>query len=104
MPSDRLNNLWFEHQKAAFPSECCGEECDGIDLVMLDADIAGCVTTFLKRKHTLDPCRLAVLGICYRDACYVASRLDPDAANYYQRLELLAKLVLEHVSKTTQLA
>ncbi len=97
MPIDQLEKLWAEHQDAPFPAQCRGEDCDGIDLVMLDADIAGCISTFLARKGSLDQTRLAVLGLCYRDVCFVLPRLDADAATHYRRLELMARLALEHV-------
>jgi hypothetical protein len=61
---------------------------------LLDSDIAGCVTTFIK-KQKLDLSHTAILGLCYRDCTVVVRGLDGDAKEYFHRLEKLAKLVLE---------
>ncbi|SCF93947.1 hypothetical protein GA0115280_120052 [Streptomyces sp. Cmuel-A718b] len=40
-----VSHLWREHQQAPFPAGLRGAERADIDLVLLDADIAGCVST-----------------------------------------------------------
>jgi hypothetical protein len=92
-----LENLWVEHMQATLPAECRGSEFGGIDLVMLDSVVAGCVSTFLARNGSLDPGRVAILGICYRDLCHVLPCLGSDAAAYCRRLEAMAKFILEAV-------
>jgi hypothetical protein len=57
--------VWKEHQETPFLSVCRGADIDGIDLVMLDADIAGCGVDLLKRG-TLDLWRTAILGMLLR--------------------------------------
>ncbi|MCX5563493.1 hypothetical protein [Streptomyces sp. NBC_00038] len=41
-----VSRLWQEHLDAEFPAGLRGAELAGIDMVLLDADIAGCVTTW----------------------------------------------------------
>jgi hypothetical protein len=91
-----LEELWQEHKNISFPSEYGGEEVEGIDLALLDGDIAGCVETFIKQR-TLDLQRTAVLGLCYRDCSVAARGLDGAAKVYFLRLERLAMLVLQSV-------
>lgn len=91
-----IKKIWEEHREARFPSVCRGAEIDGIDFVMLDADIAGCVSTFLKRG-TLDLWRTAILGVCYRNVTYVLPQLPDEGRLYFERLERLARLVLDVV-------
>ena len=91
-----IENLWQEHQENRFPTGYGGEEIEGVDLALLDADIAGCVDTFLKRRN-LDLFRVSILGLCYRDCSIVARELDGVAKEYFLRLETLARLVLESV-------
>jgi hypothetical protein len=74
---------------------------DGVDFVMLDADTAGCVCTFLTRG-SLDPWRLAVLGICYRNLTLLVPTLAEESRSYFARLERLAGLVLRQVERDTR--
>ena len=70
---------------------------NGIDFVMLDADIAGCVTTFLERGK-LNLYQTAVLGLSYHRASIVVPVLNDEGAAYYWRLARLAELVLKAVA------
>lgn len=92
-----IEELWQEHLRAPFPAGCRGRDIEGIDFVMLDADVAGCVSTFLTRQGSLDLWRTATLGMCYRDATYVLPRMPAEARPYFERLERLASLVLNAV-------
>ena len=49
---DRLSRLWDEHRSALFPPTDRGRELTGVDLVLLDANIAGCASSAL--TGTLD--------------------------------------------------
>jgi hypothetical protein len=97
-----IEQLWNEHNQTRFPAACRARDIDGVDFVLLDADIAGCVQTFLKRKRTLDPWRMAVLGICYRNARYVLPHLEPEPRAYFERLEQLAGAVLDELVRATR--
>jgi len=94
-----IEQLWQEHQNAPFPKGLRGEDVEGIDFVLLDADIAGCVITFLGNHGRLDFWPTAVLGLCYRNVSYVLPQLDEEGRVYFGRLETLAKLVLQAVAK-----
>ena len=94
-----IEQLWREHQDAPFPSGLRGEDVDGIHFVLLDADIAGCVSTFVGNRGRLDLRHTAVLGLCYRDVSYVLPQLDEEGRVYFGRLETLAKLMLQAVAK-----
>ena len=88
-----ISELWQEHLAAPFPPRLRGKDIDGIDFVMLDADIAGCVSSFLGYGK-LNLYQTAVLGISYQHASHVVSILKDEEAAYYKRLERLAELVL----------
>ena len=91
-----IEELWQEHKRERFPKGYGGEEIEGIDLALLDGDIAGCVDSFIT-KRSLDLFRTSILGLCYRDCSVVARGLDGEAKVYFLRLEKLAKLVLESI-------
>src|SRR5688572_9930185 len=92
-----IDELWKEHVAAPFPKGFRAKDVDGIDFVMLDADIAGCVDTFLERGN-LNLFQTAVLGLCYRHCSYVTPILNKEGAAYFWRLERLAELVLKAVA------
>jgi hypothetical protein len=91
-----LEELWQEHKNERFPSGYGGEEIEGIDLALLDTDIAGCVQTYITRRK-LDLKRTAILGLCYRDCTVVVNGLNDKSKDYFLRLEKLAMLVLRAV-------
>ncbi|MFF7887757.1 hypothetical protein ACH40F_40765 [Streptomyces sp. NPDC020794] len=53
--------------RADFPARLRGEELAGVDMVMLDADIAGCVVTWQGNQGSLDEDRHQILLSCVRD-------------------------------------
>jgi hypothetical protein len=95
---DEVQELWREHQQASYPDGYRGVDVGGVELVLLDADIAGCVSTFLGDQRRLDPQRIAILGRCYRDALRVTQELEGEARDYFGRLEHLAGAVLKELS------
>ncbi|MEV6056995.1 hypothetical protein [Streptomyces sp. NPDC052107] len=85
--------LWQEHLDAKFPAGLRGAELDGIDLVMLDADIAGCVTTWRNNGGFLDVERLRILRDCITEFDKVLPLLvDTEELRYYKRLHQLATI------------
>jgi hypothetical protein len=92
-----IDELWREHLAAPFPKGFRAKDVNGIDFVLLDADIAGSVSTFIERG-TLSLYQAALLGLSYRDASYVVPILNDAGAAYFWRLERLAELVLRAVA------
>jgi len=90
-------NLWKEHKNAPFPKGFRGKDVSGIDFVMLDADVAGCVDTFIGRGN-LNLYQTAILGLSYRNLSYVIPIINDEGKEYFWRLERLAELVLKTVA------
>ncbi|SEE48466.1 hypothetical protein SAMN05428954_2763 [Streptomyces sp. 2112.3] len=100
--SEQVRNavpLWHEHLQAPFPAGLRGAEFGGTDLVLLDADTAGCVLAWLNNGGTLDPERTRVLRSRIEDLGRVIPEV-PDSAGiqYCRRLRRLALLVLASLS------
>lgn len=94
MAPDEVRLIWDEHRSAPFPDGLAGKEVAGVDMVMLDADIAGCVSTWLGNHGRLDEGRKAVLAQCIDDLDRVLPLLqEEDARSYYERLRRLAQLI-----------
>ncbi|MGW6012483.1 hypothetical protein [Streptomyces sp. NPDC055210] len=93
---DVVGELWDEHLAAPFPTALRAAERAGIDLVMLDADIAGCVSTWRSRGGSLDADRQRLLRGCINDLDQVVPLLaKSEEIHYYQRLRRLAVLTTE---------
>jgi hypothetical protein len=64
-------------------------------MVMLDADVAGCVETWFKSSSDLDIVRMGALRSCLDDPGIVLPQLsDPEEISYYAGLQDLATSVL----------
>lgn len=86
--------LWNEHVRAPFPARLRGVEVAGVDMVLLDADIAGCASAWQLNEGTLDDQRQRVVRSCLGDLDHVLPSLkDVGELAYYRRLQELARLV-----------
>lgn len=92
-----IKALWEKHVATSFPPELVGEEVEELDLALLDAATAECISTFLQNGGTLDLRRTAMLGLCHRHVAVVARSLTGAAQEYFLRLEVLAYEVLQAV-------
>lgn len=93
--TDRLGQLWQEHERAPFPEWLGGEEINGVDLVMIDADIAGCIASCVDAPRNLDPARREALVQCRADLDRVLPHLtDTDDGAYLARLADMADIAL----------
>jgi len=97
-----VEELWQQHRIAQFPVELGGHDVDGVDYVMLDADIAGCVSTFLERKHALDQWRTALLGLALGNVERLLPQLESSQREYFARLAQLARIVLHEVAQVAK--
>lgn len=94
---DKVRKLWAEHSGARFPTGLAGMEVDGVDLSVLDADIAGCVDMFLKNGGTLDNEGRTVLEMCYKDVSKVVLGLLGEPKRYFERLRDMARETLHYL-------
>lgn len=92
-----ISDLWKEHLAAPFPKGFRAKDVNGIDFIMLDADVAGCVDSFLSRGN-LNLYQIAILGLSYRNLSYVMPILNDEGKEYFWRLERLAELILKLVA------
>ncbi|MEU9047160.1 MULTISPECIES: hypothetical protein [unclassified Kitasatospora] len=79
--------------KAEFPGHLRGREVEGEDLVQLDADVAGCVSSSL--SSVLDERRRGSLRKCIEVLEKVLPWIgDGDGTRYYERLHEMAVLAV----------
>ncbi|MER7515572.1 hypothetical protein [Streptomyces sp. NPDC126499] len=88
---DRLAELWEEHRSAPFPPGFRGVDIEGVELVLLDADVAALVRREL--DGGLDDDGVAALWACVADLGKVVPLIDEEyCAAYCVRLQAMARL------------
>lgn len=89
---DEINDLYSEHLKSSFPANLRGQSDQ--DLILLDANIIGCVSVYLQNKGMLDDHRIEILKSLVSEIDNKTIKIPEDAKAYYFRLQRLGKLVL----------
>ncbi|MFF5973366.1 hypothetical protein ACFY7C_17765 [Streptomyces sp. NPDC012769] len=88
---DRLAHLWDVHRRASFPASFRGVDIEGVELVLLDADVAGLVQREL--HGGLDDRGVALLWKCVADLDKILPLIDEEyCGSYYARLRAMAGL------------
>ncbi|MGW5666480.1 hypothetical protein [Micromonospora sp. NPDC003776] len=96
--TDRLAavaELWEAHAQTPFPGRLRSADVAGVSMVLLDSNVAGCVSTWLHQGGSIDDGRGHILAACEQELLHVIPELDDDEAAYYQRLLDMTVLVLE---------
>jgi len=88
-----VEELWRRHAKEAFPARLTSVDVLGIEMVTLDADIAGCVGTWLHNGGTLDDRRWNVLAARKRELSRVLPELAGEETAYFRRLDEMVELL-----------
>ncbi|MFE7369194.1 hypothetical protein [Streptomyces anulatus] len=102
-PEAVVSHLWQEHMRAPFPAGLAGAERAGVDLVLLDADIAGCVSNWRSNHGSLDGERQRILCRRITDLDRVLPLLSAtENPPYWHRLHRLAHLVSEAGTRPTK--
>ncbi|MFE2911958.1 hypothetical protein ACFXI0_08435 [Kitasatospora indigofera] len=92
-PEDRLARLWEEHRRALYPDSFRGIDVAGVELILLDADVAGLVRSEL--NGGLDNNGIAILWACIADLDKVVPLINSEyCASYFARLRTMAKLAV----------
>jgi hypothetical protein len=97
--TSEILNLWQQYSSAAFPKGYGHNEIDGIDLPLLDAEIASCIHMYMYNGVQLDSRRAKILRERLIDLNNVVLFLDGDELQYFNRLRELANLVLQEAGR-----
>ncbi|MEU3791105.1 hypothetical protein [Streptomyces fructofermentans] len=90
-PEGELARLWEDHLSALFPDGFRGVDFDGVDLVLLDADVAGLVRREL--NDGLDDSGIARLWGCIADLDRIVPRINEEyCASYFTKLRTMAQI------------
>lgn len=97
MDQDRLAavaEIWKAHCNVAFPGRLRSTDVADVEMVMLDADVASCVRTWLNNGGSIDSRRRDVLVNRERLLARVVPELSGHEAAYCQRLLDMTAMVL----------
>ncbi|MCX4683451.1 hypothetical protein OG401_03875 [Kitasatospora purpeofusca] len=90
-PGGGLARLWEDHLRALFPDGFRGVDFDGVDLVLLDADVAGLVQREL--KGGLDDSGIACLWRCIADLDRIVPLINEEyCTSYFAKLRTMAQV------------
>jgi len=92
-----IGKLYSEHTKTMFPNNLKGIEVLNIDLVLLDANIAGCVSSYLQNGGHLDSQRVEILKRLCVDVNSVLKEIPSGEREYFVKLKRLGDLVIRDV-------
>jgi hypothetical protein len=97
IPPDILN-LWQEHSSTAFPKGYMDKVINGINLSLLDAEIAGCIHKYINSAR-LDSQSLKTLRERLIDLNSTVLLLNSEELTYFVRLSDMANYVLQEAGK-----
>ncbi len=89
-----LHEVWRSHKKTRLPRECEGQEVEGIDLMMLDADANACLSDWFATAGAMDDERWQLLEQCIAQVQAVRAGMTGESGDYFARLEGLCAQVL----------
>ncbi|MDI2126011.1 hypothetical protein [Yinghuangia seranimata] len=93
-PDARLARLWRQHLRRPFPARFRGVDIAGVELILLDAAVAGLVQREL--DGGLDDAGVAWLWGCIADVDKVGPLIDDEyCASYFAKLRAVARLAVE---------
>lgn len=94
MNLDTVTALWADHMSEPFLDGLRWIDApSGESVPALDSYIAGCVTTYLSGRGTLDPQRRQILSDCAAELSAVLPALPEHDTQYVTRLIQIANLV-----------
>ena len=92
-----VRRLFAEAREAPFP-DCRGDEVDGVDLVLIDLDLAGCVMHFLGQRFRDDAFQLPILEQIAGELDRIVPQMTGEVARYFEREARLAHATLAAVA------
>ncbi|WP_256341124.1 hypothetical protein [Streptomyces sp. TLI_105] len=99
-PEDGLAGLWEDHLRAPFPDGFRGVDFGGVDLVLLDADVAGLVQREL--SGGLDDSGIAYLWSCIADLEKIVPLINEEyCASYFTELRTMAQVAAPYIPTAT---
>lgn len=98
---NEIAKLWEEFQSRPFPDGIAGEEINGVEPVEIDTFTAGCVSTYVGNKGSLDIERINILKKCMSELEAILPELNSEGKEYFSILQKLGNLILSRVANSS---
>lgn len=95
---DEIVKLFNEHLTTSYPDRR-GDEILGIDLVLIDSDTAGLISTYIGSRGQLSSDNIRILNHCYSDLKTIVKELSGADRQYFARLQNIAGLIIERLKE-----
>ena len=89
-----VKQLWRKHLEAPFPTRCYDEVVLGVDLVRIDALVAGCAMSVIEEGRTIEPGHAEIMEQCRAGLATALRSLEGEEKDYFTRVDQLAEFVL----------
>ena len=89
-----VKQLWRKHLEAPFPTRCYDEVVLGVDLVRIDALVAGCAMSVIEEGRTIEPGHAGIMAQCRVSLAATLRSLEGEEKEYFTRVDQLAAFVL----------
>jgi hypothetical protein len=86
--------LWRKHLEAPFPTRCYDEVVLGVDLVQIDAFVAGCAMSVIEEGRAMEPGHAEIMDQCRAGLATALRSLEGEEKEYFTRVDQLAEFVL----------
>ncbi|SNT65942.1 hypothetical protein SAMN05421812_12939 [Asanoa hainanensis] len=98
---EEVRQLWAHCRALPFPDGLRGADFGGVDLVLVDSSVAGCVEGWLERDGQLDAKSWDALGRCLDNLDRMIPLLPrQDAIDYFNTYRTCAQLIWDAPSPT----
>lgn len=95
---DEIVRAWVALRGSGFPPETAGKVIDGIDLVLFDAELAGCIDAFAK-NYSLKPSTRISLASAGGDLRKIIPQLNPAARPYFEELDNMTTRIIGYLEQ-----
>jgi hypothetical protein len=93
-----IDTMWADHVRAPFPPEARGAEVEGVDLVLLDSLVSGCISSLVNGRGARDTVKVSLLSDLLKQIQDVLPHLTGESRAYFSRLKEIANAVVHATS------
>lgn len=95
--------LWRKHLESPFPTRCYEEVVLGVDLVQIDAFVAGCAMSVIEEGRTIEPGHVEIMNQCREGLATTLRSLEGEEKEYFMRVDQLAEVAISaHKGESTR--
>lgn len=95
---DEIKGAWEEFIKISFPEKLAFEERENINFADIDSAAAGCISTYLENRNSIENKCVSILNECASEINKVKLYFDGEEKEYIEKLYALILMVLKRIN------